>query len=397
MTTAPMSRPPAGPQGAVLLALSAVDAVATGVILPALPFFALDMGAGPVAVGALFAASAVTQLLLAPMWGGLADRIGTRRLLMVAPLVAAAGHLTLALSQDYPTMFVARVLAGTGGAVPVLLQTHMVGRIAGDARTVMIGRLTAVQGAGTIVGPALGALAVPYGIGPVGTVAAAAAFAAAVLATRVSTGEPAAGTVRKPVLGAIGSLLRSRRLRPLAAIAFVGWFGFTGYATVLPLFLHEEFRISSTAYGGLMAISGIVALLVRGLLLSRLVSRFGEPGLMVAGALLLATSMALVPLLPTVWWTPLLPLTYAIGAGLLFPCQVTRMSRSAPNGAAGLALGGNATVGGIGTVLGPLAVGGLFVSLSGGLFALGAVLFTVVAMIALVTQFIPTRKAHVAP
>lgn len=381
----------------MLLALSAVDAMATGVILPTLPFLALNVGADPMAVGALFAASAVTQLLLAPIWGGLADRVGTRRLLTIAPLVAAASHLTLALSQNYPTMFVARVLAGAGAAVPVLLQTHVVGRIPGDARAVVIGRLTAVQGAGTIVGPALGALAVPYGIAPVGAVAATAALAAALLATRVSTGEPDGETVRRPVLGAVGSLLRSRRLRPLAVIAFVGWFGFTGYATVLPLFLHEEFRMSSTVYAGLMAISGVVALLVRGVLLGRLVGRFGESGLMVAGALLLATSMALVPLLPTLWWTPLLPLTYAMGAGLLFPCQVTRTSRSAPGGGAGLALGGNATIGGIGTVLGPLSVGGLFTSLPRGLFALGAALFTVVAMIALVTQLIPSRKAHVAP
>ncbi|MBU8858618.1 MULTISPECIES: MFS transporter [unclassified Micromonospora] len=375
----------------LLLTISATDAVATGVILPTLPFLALDLGVGPVAIGALIAASAVMQLVMGPVWGGLADRFDSRRLLIIAPLIAAAGHLLLALAQNYQMMVAARVLTGAGAAVPVLLQARIVAETTDRDRTAMVGRVTAVQGAGTILGPALGALVVRYGIGAVGMTAALAALLVALLASRLPARELARSTPRRSVLGALRSLLGSRRLRPLVVIALLGWLCFTAYATALPLFLNQEFRLSSTTYGGLIAISGMVALLVRGVLLGWLVKRLGEPALMVVGAGLLAASMALVPLLPTVWLTPLLPLTYAIGAGLLFPCQVARVSSNAPEGTAGLALGGNATVAGLGTVLGPLAAGALFTALAGGAFLLGAAVLVVVATIAVVTEYLPQR------
>ncbi|MFF5261701.1 MFS transporter [Actinomadura viridis] len=374
--------------------MSAADALAIGIVLPTLPFFALDLGVGPAAIGALFAASAITQLLVAPIWGAFADRIDSRRLLMAAPLIAAVGHVTLALSHTYPMMLAARVVTGIGAAVPVLLQTRIVGDTAGAARTVMVGRVTAVQGVGTIAGPALGALAAPYGMGPVGVIAAAAALLVAALATRLTVSDAVGGTGRGPVPAAVGTMLRNRPLRPLMIIAFLGWLCFTAYATALPLFLHQEFRLSSTAYGLLIAVSGIVALLVRGVLLGWLVRRFGEAALMVVGASLIAVSMASVPVLPTVWSTPLLPLTYALGAGLLFPCQVTRISRSAPKDTVGLALGGNATVAGLATVLGPLVAGALFSTRPGAVFVLGASVLALVAIVALVTQLIPHRKAQ---
>jgi MFS transporter, DHA1 family, tetracycline resistance protein len=382
--------------GALLLAMCAGAALANFVIMPTLPFFALGLGVGPVAIGVMFAASAVTQLLLAPVWGTLADRFGTGRLLVIVPLISVAANLTLAFSHAYPTMLVARILAGGGASVSVLAQTRVVAAVDGEARTVLVGRLTAVQGVGTIAGPALASLVVPYGIGAVGAVAAGASLLVAVLATLLPPEETGAGSNRRPAFSAVRTLLSIPRLRALAVVGMLGWLCFSGYGTVLPLFLHRRFGLTSTSFGYLVTVSGIVALVVRGLLLGWFVRRFGEPLLLVAGALAISGSMALAALLPTVWLTPVLPMTYALGAGLLFPCLVTMISRTAPQGTAGLAVGGSATLSGIGTVLGPVLGGALFASLPHGVFGLGSAAFASVAVVAALATLSSPGKAQVS-
>ena len=369
----------------VLVTATAADSIAAGVILPALPFIVFAMGGDSFYLGAVIAAFSVAGLVGAPVWGSLADRYGTRRILLIAPLVAVSGHLMFAFSTSLVMLLASRIVVGFGSAVVLLAQTHVSLSATNDTRTALLGRVTAAQGVGTIVGPALGGLLGSHGRVTVGLVAAAGPFAAwaLTLAFLPDAGPHTASGARPKRVAAAITALRSRQLRSLAIAILLGWLCFSGYAAVLPVELRAHFHLTSVTYGYIVAISGVVALIVRGVALGRLRKRFGETTLMTGGALLIAASMLLAVLIPTLWLAPLLPLTWALGASVLFPSAVSEFGRLAPRGAVGLGMAAAAILAGTGYALGPIVAGAVaqFASVKGP-FYIGALLLAVVALLA---------------
>ena len=71
----------------------AVDLVGFGVVLPLLPLYASRFHASPATVGAMFASFSVAQLVFAPIWGRVSDRVGRKPILVLSLLGTAVGTL----------------------------------------------------------------------------------------------------------------------------------------------------------------------------------------------------------------------------------------------------------------------------------------------------------------
>jgi MFS transporter, DHA1 family, tetracycline resistance protein len=99
---------------------------------------------------------------------------------------------------------------------------------------------------------------------------------------------------------------------------------------------------------------------VRGVVLGRMVRRFGEVATVRLGAIGLGLAFIMVPLVPSFGWAMLAVPLYAFGAGTLFPSLATLTSFAADADSQGSILGGTQFVGGLGRVLGPLWAGLLF-------------------------------------
>lgn len=54
-----------------------------GIIIPVLPFYAENIGASPTELGYLMAVYSLMQLLFAPLWGRVSDRIGRKPVIMI--------------------------------------------------------------------------------------------------------------------------------------------------------------------------------------------------------------------------------------------------------------------------------------------------------------------------
>jgi MFS family permease len=96
---------------------------ATGASFPYLPVFYHDLRLSLQEIGVLTAIQAGIALVLAPIWGGLADRFSRTRLtLPLAGLVAVAGGIDLFVATDFPTVLAGSVLlyAGLAGLGPML-------------------------------------------------------------------------------------------------------------------------------------------------------------------------------------------------------------------------------------------------------------------------------------
>lgn len=108
--------------GRILLAYLIYFA-AIGAAFPYLPVFYRDIGLGLEQIGILTAMQAAIQLLLAPVWGGLADRFPhTRLTLPLAAVVATVGATMLFRAEDFPSVLVGSLIlyAGISGIAPTL-------------------------------------------------------------------------------------------------------------------------------------------------------------------------------------------------------------------------------------------------------------------------------------
>ncbi|WP_282701154.1 MFS transporter [Streptomyces sp. CC219B] len=382
---------PARWRSTALLGVVAADGIAANIVLPVLPFLGGDLGAGPAAIGLLFAAYPIAQFVTAPLWGRFADRFSAKRLLTMALLVIGAGHLMFAMASSFTMLFSARVVAGLGGAVLLLVETHVVRTVPRDQRTGQLGRISAMQGVGTMLGPVLGSLLIRGGAVAVGLGAFGVAVVTLLVVALVLPGDRAEKAARESAaapgrLSALGTAVRDSRLRALTLYTFLGWTCFAGFAAVLPLHLEARLEVGAGTYGYILAVSGVVAFVVRGMLVGRLARRFGERRLVSCGALFIAAAMLLTVVVPSVAWTPLLPFLYACGAGLFFPSLMTEITARAGDQAVGSVIGGITMASTAGVLAGPLALG--FLTQFGGQvapFLTGGLLLTVVAVLAFVT------------
>jgi MFS transporter, PPP family, 3-phenylpropionic acid transporter len=96
---------------------------AIGAAFPYLPVFYRELGLGLPQIGLLTAIQAAVQLVLSPVWGGLADRFPhTRLTLPLAAVVATIGASILFLATDFPVVLAGSLIlyAGISGIGPTL-------------------------------------------------------------------------------------------------------------------------------------------------------------------------------------------------------------------------------------------------------------------------------------
>lgn len=142
---------------------------AIGASFPYLPVFYRDLGLRLEEIGLLTAIQAATQLLLAPIWGGLVDRFPKVGLtLPLAAAVAVAGGFILFQATDFPSVLAGSMLlyAGLAGIGPTLDartletlgpsgrhrygQVRAFGSLAFVIMTLLVGLLLDLRGARTL-------------------------------------------------------------------------------------------------------------------------------------------------------------------------------------------------------------------------------------------------------
>ena len=95
----------------ILFFIVFIDLVGFGLVIPLLPFYAVRFGATAPEVTWLMATYSLMQLLAAPFWGRLSDRIGRRPVLMTSMAASALAYLWLGAASQLWMLFAARALA----------------------------------------------------------------------------------------------------------------------------------------------------------------------------------------------------------------------------------------------------------------------------------------------
>jgi MFS family permease len=340
-----------------------LDLVGFGMILPLLPFYAASFGASPFEIGLLFASYSLAQFACSPLWGQLSDRVGRRTPLLASILLSSAAYVLLASAQTLLVVFVARILAGVAAANYTIAQAFVTDVTAPEDRATAMGWLGAAFGLGFVVGPALGAGLSQFGPAavPVGAAALAAGNFALVWRSVPETkalrgdGEDAIGV---PKLRAV--LRSSRRLTSLLVLYGTVIFGFSAMEATLALFCERRLGFGIRETSLLFVYVGLLMVLVQAGLIRRLVARFGEGRLLVAGLASMTSGMLFLPGVHSL--ASLLPAAalLAIGSALYTPSAFSLMSRLAPSRSQGGVLGLARSLGALARVGGPIWGGWAF-------------------------------------
>lgn len=344
-----------------------VDLVGFGIVLPLLPFYARNFGAGGFQVGLLVAVYSLVQLVMAPLWGRISDRLGRRPVLILGLIGSGLAYIVFARADSLAMLFVSRVVGGIGGSTIPVAQAYIADSTPPSRRAGNMGLLGAAFGLGFVIGPLLGW--VLAGVSPdspaaPGYFAATLCLANAIVALAWLPESRASGsrspTPRFAFRAAFREAAASRQIRLVLVVYLCVTMGFSVLQPTLSLLALERFGMGSQQASLLFALLGIVSAIVQGGLVRKVVPRTGERLLLAGSALPLAAGLALAG------WAPSPAALLAglalvgIGYGGAIPSVLGLLSRAAHAERQGAVLGVGQSVGSLARVLGPLLAGRLF-------------------------------------
>jgi len=280
-----------------------IDLVGFGIVIPVLPFYAegTAFNATPRTVGLLFASYSVMQLIFSPILGGLSDKHGRRPVLLLSIIGTGIGFLILGLANSLLLLFIGRILDGITGGNISTAQAYIADITTRENRAKGMGLIGAAFGLGFIIGPAIGGILSRWGIHVPFFFAASLCFANAILLyfrlpETVTPDHPARNSAaRGRSFGDVFSSLRQPKLAFVLIIYFLFIVAFSIMTTSFSLYTMFRFGYDAQHTGYLFAYVGLIAVIIQGGLIGRLVKRFGEMPLVIFGAFCFAISLFAVP------------------------------------------------------------------------------------------------------
>lgn len=371
-----------------------IDLLGFSLILPLLPYYAEKYGATPLVIGLLTASYAAAQLVGAPLLGRLSDRHGRRPILLVSIAGTLFGFLLLGLAQPVGAalagwvtggqassatqnaiilgvLFLSRVIDGlTGGNISVA-QAYISDVTEAQERARGLGMIGAAFGLGFILGPAAGGILSTWGYAvPAFAAAGLASFNLLLVALRLPeslTPEKRALMAGRPraafSLRSLWQALGRPRVGPLLHVRFFFGLAFAMFQTVFALFAQFRLSLDPRQTGFVLAYVGVLAALVQGVLVARLVRRYSEPQLILWSSIVMGLSLVGWALTPNVWVLLVILAPLAAAGGVLNTIINSALTQSVYPEEVGGTLGLSASVESLTRVIAPSLGGFLLGSL----------------------------------
>lgn len=358
-----------------------INLIGFGIVLPLLPFFATELGASPLAVGAIIAAYSAMQFVFAPLWGRMSDRYGRRPALIIGLLGTAGSYVVFAMADTVTVLLLSRLVGGVMGATIPVAQAYVADRSPRESRARAMGLIGAAFGIGFIIGPAIGGLLSRWGYALPGLFAAGLSLAAGLVALVFLPESlppekrlvPAAGAQRgglravgeglaalRRTLTALGGTLAHRGFRGPIGATLLGNTGIAAYTTLFPLVLYDPIGMSAAEAGGFFAFAGVVTAASQGGIVGPVVERLGERRTAVSGSVTVALALAILAWAPGVPGIIVSLALLGVGWGLFNPSVLGILSSQAGDAEQGEVLGVNQSASALSRVVGPVAGGWAF-------------------------------------
>ncbi len=350
----------------LLAGANVLDVMSVSLLVPLLPTYAAEVGAGPALLGVIFAAPAVTRALLSPFAGALADRLDRRSLVWTGTVLGALSVVALGVVRD-PLWFVAlRGLDGAANAMKGPATNAYVGdAVSTDERGSAMGAYRTAGMVGLAAGPAVGGaiavvagLAAPFFVLGLGTLAAGLVLAVSLRPVHGGAGR-GADTTPTPDLDL--ATVRELATVPVVALVASNVLGQVGTGAMSPLFAPLLARTvgAGPGYAGLAWSAFGLSMLAFMPVGGSAADRRGRKPLLVGGSLAwsavaVGLAVASAPVLP-----PLLMFVGGLASAFSGPALGALQYETAPDGHEGATLGVFSASHAVGMAIGPIAGGAL--------------------------------------
>jgi DHA1 family tetracycline resistance protein-like MFS transporter len=376
-----------------------IDLLGFGIVIPLLPFYGEHFDATPDVVALLMATYSMTQLVSAPFWGRLSDRIGRRPVLLMTLPGAIISYSCLGFADSLWMLFAARAFGGVMAGNIAAAFAYVADITGPEDRAKGMGVIGAEFGLGFIAGPAIGGIlggADPMQVDfQTPALAAAALSAIALIMTLAVLPESLPAEVRAQLASATPSERRQRfravfrtpGIGLLMAISFLTTFVFAGAEATTAMWTERQYGWGPQQNGYLFAFLGIVSAAIQGGLIGRLTRYFGETRLIMQGAAVFAIGMFLIPFSATLPILLVAVSALAYGFSVITPALNSLISRRVGATEQGAVLGAARSVTTLARVVGPAWAGVLFAGLGrhwpyfGGAVVMAVVLFLAVVLV----------------
>jgi multidrug resistance protein len=300
----------------------------------------------------------LVQLISSPFFGLLSDRIGRKPVLIISILGTAVGFFVIGLAQSAFMLFLGRIIDGASGGNVATAQACIADVTPPDKRSKAMGVIGAAFGLGFVMGPALGGWLAQYSSQLpfffAGFLSLINGVLVAMLLPETYPKEHRLAGVRRSSLLDVFKNGRGALIALLLAASLLSTTGFAYIHVLFALFCKDRFSWDVRQTSMAFAYVGILAVLVQGGLLRRLLKKNIEKEVALLGAVLLAASLFWLPRVSGVgqffWGSCAL---MALGNGLLTPTLSGLASRHVDGDVQGRLMGLMSMAGSLGRFLGP--------------------------------------------
>lgn len=358
----------------IVFAVTLMAVLGVSSITPAFPKIVQELGISPQAVGSLIVVFTLPGVLLTPVLGVLADRIGRKKVLVPALMVFAVAGGACALARDFNVLLLLRFLQGVGAAGLGSINVTIIGDLySGRERTAAMGCNSSVLSIGTASYPAIGgALATVGWYYPFALPLAAIPVGLAVLFS-LHNPEPKEPQRFKEYLTDARKIVATRQVAGLFAVSVITFIILYGsYLTFFPLLIEDSFSVSPFIIGLVMSVSSIATGLTSSQL-GRIARLSSERGLIGVACVLYAVALVSIPLVPSLWLFLIPTIILGVAMGISLPSLMALLADLAPMRQRGVVMSLNGMVLRGGQTLGPLIMGAVIVIWgTSGVFFVGA-------------------------
>jgi MFS family permease len=321
-----------------------------------LSLYALELGAGSLAVGVLAALFATFPLLLAVHAGRISDRIGVRYPMLLGGLTMACALLMPAFLQSLNSLYLCAALLGLGHIFFHVSVHNLIGSLGSGERTRNFATFSLGSSIAAFIGPSAAGFAIEY-----------ADYRTALLLLAGSAALPALLMVlyRPPTVKSASEertasafdLLAIPGLRRTLIMSAVALTGIELFSFYLPIY-GRSIGLSPSQIGMVLSCYAVAGFMVRSIL-HRLAHRYTEIGVLTASLFLAGLAYALLPALREAVLLGLAAFTLGLALGSAQPLTIILTYNHAPAGRSGEALGMRIMANKVTQIGVPLAFGGL--------------------------------------
>ena len=283
----PANQPVRRPAVGFIFVTMVLSVLGFGLLIPVLPdlvtqFQGGRVDAGSHAYGILVGVYALLQFIGSPLLGTLSDRVGRRKIILIALAGASIDYVIMANAPDMTWLFIGRMISGFTAGVMATANAYVADVTPPEKRAQSYGLLGAAFGIGFVFGPLLGGvlgsinLRLPFWFAA-GCAALNWVYGYFVLpeSLKPENRRPFDWRRANPV-GALKALKRFPAVRGLADAYFILMLAQMMLFSTWVLYMGYRFHWSTIQVGVSLGVSGIMLGIVQAMLVKRIVARLGD-------------------------------------------------------------------------------------------------------------------------